>query len=164
MDIVDEAWTLLEAATPGPWCTRFGPGFCGVAVGDVELFSLADSDATGGDVNLVAAAPRLVTGLLAEVKRLFGVAQSAEESERKAVTTLQEHYDNYSDVIRERDEARAELMLRRHPSALYRGECGHYWVPPDQANPECPVCIKIDAALIKHENLAWRIKKSARDA
>ena len=99
-DIVEEARVLLEAATPGPWRT----------VGNTVFIDLEDSRDTRwwalpGDqetAEFIAAAPRLVAGLLAEYDRAREVAIRS-DGYRADLS------DQMTTVERERDESQATI-------------------------------------------------------
>lgn len=149
-DIVEEAKRLLAAATPGPWihhtwfCTEGGWAAIGPhheLTAEEQDAGESDDDGSGPhdraevDAAFIAAAPRLVAGLLAEVDGLrklgcVGLATARAERERDEARAL---FDATNSQLikdqarlitaeRERDEARAEVERLQSEIGPVRGE------------------------------------------
>lgn len=114
MNIVDEARVLLEAATPGPWeaspaCDYPSPGThfaWDVVVGrGASEEVVAGAPLSGPDAAFIAAAPRLVAGLLGEIERLYTEVCGLEDVQQLAKWAA----ETSAAAIKERNEARAAL-------------------------------------------------------
>ena len=122
-DIVDEARRLLAAATPGPWFEdrhAFGFGVNDRASGDypVRICWVEGKDVKQehADAAFIAASPRLVAGLIAEVECGVAGFVAAHDGWREAIALIGRIRDRAAEweqdvatLTRERDEARAAL-------------------------------------------------------
>lgn len=108
-DIVTEARQLLDAATPGPWSQTGAEversiGGWSTVVGTMDKVA---------DAAFIAAAPRLVTGLVAEVERLRGQHDEHEKVVDWADDALARRDARITELIAERDAALAEVERLR---------------------------------------------------
>lgn len=117
-DVTERAKRLLDAATPGPWEVRIGPGDVTAEIGAheplmvSEWFRRRDRKQAIYDAELVAAAPTLIADLVAEVERLRergSFAVCIDTGPDLWVWGTHEAVTEVQDIKAERDKLRAEL-------------------------------------------------------